>query len=174
MLDRKYNIMKKYISFLCLLILMLWQTGLYSQTTDNGTSKVKKNTISLSLLGTSTFAGITYNRLLNPRLNFELGLGVIGLGGGITYYFDNIMMSRTNYYLGVKSTYHTAIIDTRLVTYLPFGMTYINKKNITFEIDGGPAILTHYHEDSIFGDLLNKGSNTNIGIYGSFKVGLRF
>lgn len=138
--------------------------------------EIKKNGISLGVLGTATYSGISYDRILNENVRFEIGLGVLGIGGGISYHLNQIDHKNPSYYTGVKITYNTMILDeSRFIIYAPIGIFIPVKSNFFISADIGPALFRYLDDNilSIFEDP-DKYPYNEFGIYGGINIGWRF
>jgi hypothetical protein len=166
----KLKLMFLFISFL------VFSVNSWAQGGTNRSSEVKKNSISANILGTGSYIGFTYERLLFSKLNVEVGIGLIGIGGGITYYPFKANPKRICPYFGVKYTSH-AIVDGahKTVTYIPFGISYFGKGMFNFGIDIGPAVRHHISPGYMPTlEEQEKYPFTDYGIFGNLKLGFRF
>lgn len=132
-----------------------------SQGIQNSFAQLRKNGISLNLLGASPFFGLTYERLLARFLSLEVGLGVIGAGAGVKVYPFKAKEAKAIFHTGI--TIATEALSEVTVTYVPIGMSYFSRGGFNFGIDLGPA---HYSE--------GWGNNENFSVYGNLKMGIRF
>jgi len=137
---------------------------------------IEKNSISGNILGTGSYIGLSYERLIFQHINLEFGLGLIGYGTGITYYPNKIETATIRPYTGIKFTSH-AIVDGehKSVYYIPFGITLFTDVRLNLGFDFGPAYVIH-HSPGYMPSLeeLNKYPYNNISVFGNFKLGIRF
>jgi len=163
--------MKLKISLICFII-CINLFGIKAQEAI----EIPKNSISANLLGTGTFVGITYERLLYQCLNLEVGLGYLGYGFGATVYPFKVATSRSCLYVGIKYTDHGFNDrEHKQVLYLPVGVTYFKSGAINIGIDIGPAYIRHLSADVLAEEVLVALYPFNdFGFYGNLKVGFRF
>lgn len=148
-----------------------------AQTEKTPENKIKKNTISANFLGTATYLGITYERLITQRLSLEVGLGLVGIGAGITIYTPkNLGNQKFNPYLGLKTTYNTKLSGgEKLITYIPVGVTYFPNNFLAFSIDIGPAYWIYYSPHGKVGpEASDRYPYSEVNIFGNVKAGFRF
>ena len=172
----------KNIKYLAIIIFttVLMANQLLAQTTTKETNQVKKNSISLSILGTSSIVGFTYERLLFRRLGLEAGIGLYGIGAGATVYpFKRVGENKFNFYTGVKFVRYTPLaIDAGSwdVLYMPVGVTYLFTRSFSVSADIGPAyiakIAAGYTKETA--EELKAYPKTEWGAFGSFKFSFRF
>ena len=136
-----------------------------------------KNSFSFNILGTGTYIGFSYERLIKERLSLEVGFGVLGAGAGITFYpFGINPYGGFAPYTGIKTTFNTrGSGGEKNMTYIPLGVTLFSADRMAFGIDVGPSYQTNY---SPFGkvtpELANTFPNAQISIYGNLKISYRF
>jgi len=129
----------------------------------------KKNAISLNVAGTTPFVGITYERLLSNRFNFEVGLGLYSVGLGIKFFpfpiSDNKMVFHTGFVTNLFATPFDTFGsgDFSSTNYIMIGLSYFGKEGFNFAIDIGPSL----NYDFTFNEISNP-------IYGNLKLGYRF
>ena len=171
--EKKKQKMKNYL-LLLILILSLVAHG-YSQSTKNE-NRVAPNSISGNILGTGSYIGLSYEKLLFQRLSLEAGVGIIGYGGGMTWYAKKAEAGKLGFYTGVKATTH-AIVDGehKTVAYLPIGFTWFAKSPINIGLDIGPAYRYH-HSPGYMPTPAEQAKYpfSDFGIFGNMKVGVRF
>jgi len=140
-------------------------------------SVIRKNSVSANILGTGSYVGISYERLLFQRVIAEVGIGVIGYGIGVTVYpIKKVKAGQFNPFIGLKFTDH-AIVDgeNKSATYLPIGVTYFSKNSVNFSVDIGPS--SFYHKSPGYNptqDELDKYPFSDFGVWGNLKIGYRF
>lgn len=138
--------------------------------------QIGKNSISGNILGTGSYIGFSYERIVLQRLSLEAGLGLIGYGFGASIYALKPDMNKVAPYLGIKYTTH-AIVDGehKSVYYLPLGLTYFAKFPINIGFDLGPALRIHHSPGYMPTPAeLDKYPFTDFGIFGNIKMGIRF
>lgn len=131
------------------------------QGASDSFAQLRKNGISLNLLGASPFFGLTYERLLARFLSLEVGVGFIGVGAGAKIYPFKAKEGKAIFHTGI--TIATEALSEVSVTYVPIGISYFSRGGFNFGIDLGPA---HYSE--------GWGNNENFSVYGNLKMGIRF
>ena len=148
-----------------------------AQTSSTIDTEVRKNSISFNALGTASYLGISYERLIAQRISLEFGIGMIGYGIGATVYpFKKVKIKQFNPFIGIKYTNH-AIVDgeNKSATYIPLGITYFAKNKMNFSIDIGPSYFQHKspgYRPTI--EEQNRYPYSDYGIWGNFKLGFRF
>ena len=131
----------------------------------------KQNIISGNILGASSAIGLSYERLVNDKLSFELGFGLIGIGAGFTIYPGRIRPSKVCFYSGIKlSSFVLVDVGGGTVAYIPLGFTFFSRTNWLIAFDLGPA--NGKLVSSSFGG--NTSETTRFYVYGNLKIGLRF
>ncbi len=131
---------------------------------SNAQEKItEKNNISFSILGTSSYLGVTYERMLTDKWAAEIGVGILSVGFGATYYPWEIKEDDISFYTGVKYsspniiTYAFLIPDkTESIVYIPLGFTYATSGGFSLGLDVGPNLT---------------GSTS---VFGNIKAGFRF
>ncbi|MFK8037883.1 MAG: hypothetical protein AB8B74_06305 [Crocinitomicaceae bacterium] len=138
---------------------------------------IEKNSISANILGTGSYLGISYERLIADRVSAEIGIGLIGIGVGATIYpLKKVEAKQLNPFVGIKFTNH-AIVDgeNKSATYLPIGLTYFSKNDLNFSIDIGPSYFNHKSPGYMpTQEELDKYPFSDFGFWGNLKIGLRF
>ena len=141
------------------------------------TSSIEKNSLSFNILGTGSYVGVSYERLVFDRAFLEVGLGVIGYGiGGTVYPLKKIEPKQINPFIGIKYTNH-AIVDgvNKSATYLPVGVTFFRENKMNFSFDAGPSYF--YYQSPGYKpteEELKKYPYSDVGFWGNIKVGFRF
>ena len=134
------------------------------------TENVEKNAFSLNVMGCSSLGGVTYDRNIGNCFHMEIGIGLVGIGAGLTCYPFKIKESKFCPYSGIKLS-SIALVDVGggTVAYVPFGGTYFSPYKINISFDIGPA--RGKWQESSFG---NANPQTNyFYIYGNIKIGFR-
>lgn len=123
----------------------------------------EKNILSASVLGTSSYFGFTYERLITDELVGELGIGLLSVGLGATYYPRKIKENHINFYTGLKYGSRNIITTLFLIDekkdpifYIPFGINYPYNDDMNLALDIGPSF------------------NGSTGIYANLRLGFRF
>ena len=132
--------------------------------------KIERNAFSLNVMGCSSLGGLTYDRNIGNCFHMELGIGLIGIGAGLTCYPFQIKESKFCPYSGIKLS-SIALVDVGggTVAYVPLGGTYFSPYKINIGFDIGPA--RGKWQESSFG---NANPQTNyFYIYGNIKIGFR-
>ncbi len=57
--------------------------------------------LSLNALGAASLVGITYDKIINEHLAWEVGIGVAGVGAGVTYYPKKMRLNTFCPYTGI-------------------------------------------------------------------------
>ena len=160
--------MKLFSYFLVAIIIL---TNSFSQAQNNTTRDLKKNIFSGNIGGTSSILGINYQRFIGNNLAIEFGLGLIGIGTGLTIYPKGLTDNGARFYTGIKLN-SIALVDVGggTVTYLPFGITFFSESPFIIGFDIGPAYgkLT----SSSFGGQTSE--TTYFYGFGNLKIGVRF
>ena len=123
----------------------------------------QKNFISLGVLGTSSYLGVTYERMLTNKWAAEIGVGLLSVGFGATYYPWEIKEGDVNFYTGLKYSSPNIITtifllpdETDAVLYLPVGFAYATSDGFSLGMDVGPNFA---------------GSSS---VWGNIRLGFRF
>ena len=133
------------------------------QVESPGINSIKSNNVSIGLNGAPTWPiGISYSQMLNNRVAFEIGAGILSAGAGFNFYITNPQYHRLNLYTGLFASINT---DGYGMFYLPVGITYFGKKNFQYSVDVGVLSAENV---SMFED------GTNPSPWFGLKVGYRF
>lgn len=138
---------------------------------------VEKNSFSINVLGTASYVGFSYERILYQRINLEIGIGLIGYGAGLTMYpIKKIRIEKLNPFFGIKYSNH-AIVDgeNKSVTYVPFGVTYCGINRLNISIDAGPAYI--FHKSPGYRPTREEKAKypfSDYGVFGNLKLSYRF
>lgn len=169
--------MKFEIRTTLILLVAIFYMGGYASADAQSEITIKKNSISMNILGTGTYFGVSYERLLSDRIIGEIGIGIIGYGIGATLYpLKNINAGQVNPFIGLKYTNH-AIPDGehKSASYLPIGLTYFSKNNMNISFDIGPSYFNHKSAGYMPIEVeFAKFPYSDFGFWGNFKVGFRF
>ena len=151
--------------------LLLFSFVIKAQHSAARSDAVEKNVFNGNLLGTSSVVGISYERFLTKRATMELGIGLVGVGAGFSYYLIEPQPGKLAPYIGAKvSTAVLVDVGGAYVGYLPVGFTFFTKWRMNFGVDIGPA--HGYLMESDFGGEM--GETYRIPFYGNLRLGLRF
>lgn len=167
--------MKKYIYIILLFSILSNQS--FAEGCYRPLGPPLKNSFSFNILGTGTYIGFSYERLIKQRLSLEVGFGLVGAGVGVSFYpFGIDPYGGFAPYSGIKTTFNTmGSGGEKNITYIPIGVTYFTQNKMAFGIDVGPSYQTNY---SPFGKVTaEKAStfpNTQFSIYGNLKISYRF
>jgi len=157
--------------FSCFLVAIIILTNSFYQAQNNTTRDLKKNIFSGNIGGTSSILGINYQRFVGNNLAIEFGLGLIGIGTGLTIYPKGLTDNGARFYTGIKLN-SIALVDVGggTVTYVPFGITFFSESPFIIGFDIGPAYgkLT----SSSFGGQTSE--TTYFYGFGNLKIGVRF
>ena len=134
-------------------------------------NELERNIFSGNIGGTSSIIGINYQRFIGNKLAIELGIGLIGVGAGMTIYPKGLVQNGTRFYTGLKLN-SVVLVDVGggTVAYIPFGVTFFSDSPFIFGFDIGPAR----------GKLISSsfGGQTSESSYfygfGNLKIGRRF
>lgn len=146
------------------IFLILFATGiLNAQDEQPKTNPIKAQSISLKFLGSPTWPiGISYSQMLNQRVSFEIGAGILSAGAGFNFYITNPQYHRLNLYTGLFASIN---FDGYGMFYFPVGVTYFGKKNFQYSVDVGVLSAENV---SMFED------GTNPSPWFGLKVGYSF
>ena len=150
-----------------------------AQETSSGDFEIEKNTISLNVLGTASYLGVSYERLIYERLNLEVGVGLIGYGAGVTIYpLRKAEINKLSPFVGIKYTKHGMVdVGARSITYIPFGLSFFSKRMINISGDLGPGFF--YYKTAPGGPQFTKEEKAKYpfsyyNIFGNLKFSFRF
>lgn len=143
----------------------------YAQEKTSKNVPVKKSAISYSIGGSSTIIGVVYERFISSRTSAEVGVGLVGVGLGIKYYYPPITTKKILLSTGIKVTasplFNTTdfrIVDGNgFLMYLPVGLSYFGGKRLNLGADIGPGTT-----------FTRNYNGSYLIVYGSFKIGFRF
>ena len=123
-------------------------------------------------MGAPSVLGISYQRIVGNKVAIELGVGLIGIGTGLTVYPKSIPELGWCFYTGIKLN-SAVLVDMGggTIAYIPFGVTLFSKNNIVFGFDIGPARAKW--TSSSFGGSTSETSYYYCG-FGNLKIGYRF
>ena len=162
--------MKAIIKLLFFLAFVLLTTQ-NSTAQNNKVGDFKKNIFSGNIGGTSSIIGINYQRFIGNNLAIEFGLGLIGIGTGLTIYPKGLAENRARFYTGIKLN-SVVLVDVGggTVVYIPFGMTFFSESPFIMGFDIGPArgkLIS-----SSFGGQTSE--TTHFYGFGNLRIGMRF
>lgn len=155
---------------ICILVLIFIPFNSLGQ--EAGTNPIEKNIFSGNIMGTSSAIGISYQRIIANSVAIEFGIGLFGVGTGLTIYPGEIQNSKFCFYTGLKLN-SAVLVDVGggTVAYIPFGATFVSENNIVFGFDVGPARAKW--TTSSFGGLTSETSYFYCG-FGNLKIGILF
>lgn len=161
---------RKTINLLLIFCLSIYSiSSCIAQNEEKWEPVTKRNSISLSVAGTTPFLGIAYERLISDRFNFEAGLGVFSVGFAIKYFPFPIYNNKMVFHLDLGTNLFATPFDTfgsgdfSNTNYLAFGLTYFGKDGFNFGLGIGPSI----NYDFTFNEISQS-------FYGNLKLGYRF
>jgi hypothetical protein len=136
---------------------------LNAQDEQPKTNSIKGQSISLGLMGAPAWPiGISYGQMLTNRISFEIGVGLVASGAGITYFITDPRNKRLILHAGLFAGINYSGFG---MYYLPVGVTYFSKKNFQFSVDVGVMSSKNV-------SLLENGNNPSPWF--GLKVGRRF
>lgn len=166
----------KVLKFLLIIVCLFSFSTTYAQVSENE-AFVEKNSLSVNILGTASYLGVSYERLFAQRFSVDFGIGLIGIGvGGTLYPFKKVQVNKFNPFVGIKYTNH-AIVDgeNKSATYLPLGVTYFSRYRLNFSVDVGPSYFRHKSPGYMpTQEELEKYPYNSVGLWGNLKIGFRF
>lgn len=160
----------------CMLMISLMTQTLSAQQAERKSKEIEKNAIYGNILGTAAYLGLSYERFFSQKLSAEVGIGLIGIGAGISYYPIKVAPRKIRPYVGLKGTSH-AIVDGehKMLVYLPLGFTFFSRSIVNIGMDIGPAVQRHVSPGYMPTPAeLEKYPFTDMGLFGNLKLGIRF
>lgn len=122
-------------------------------------------------MGTSSILGISYQRFLGKKVALEFGVGLIGIGTGLTIYPKGLTTSGTRFYTGIKlNSFVLVDVGGGTAAYIPLGVTFFTENNWIFGFDIGPA--RGKLVSSNFGG--EPSQTTYFYGFGNLRIGMRF
>lgn len=157
--------------FSCFLVAIIILTNSFYQAQNNTTRDLKKNIFSGNIGGTSSILGINYQRFVGNNLAIEFGIGLIGMGTGLTFYPKGLTENGARFYAGIKLN-SVVLVDVGggTVAYIPFGITFFSDSPLIVGFDIGPAYGKL--SSSSFGGQTSE--TTYFYGFGNLKIGVRF
>lgn len=156
-----------HIKLILAIILLSSASKVFSQENERAEIPLKKNAISISILGATPALGVVYERVVSKKISAELGLGFVSVGAGMKFYPSGMKMNKllmhTGFTVSVSPFFTGAEIGFEgegFVAYIPIGISYFGKKSLNIAADIGPG--TSYF------------TIENVVIYGNLKIGIRF
>ncbi len=142
-----------------------------SRAQNNTAQDLKKSIFSGNIGGTSSIMGINYQRFVGNKLAFEIGVGLIGVGTGLTIYPKGLAENGARFYTGIKLN-SVVLVDVGggTVAYIPFGITFFSESPFIMGFDIGPArgkLIS-----SSFGGQTSE--TTHFYGFGNLRIGMRF
>jgi len=92
---------------------------------------------------------LIYERLLNPFLSVEAGLGFLGISAGAKVYFPSIRPGTLRFHTGVTESYGGDLwngVEPR--TYIPLGINMLTKNNIWLSADVVVVVVEFFESHS--------------------------
>jgi len=163
-----------HLKITTLFILLIFSVCVSAKKDGEEGSEVEKNSVSGNILGAGPVIGLTYERILSEELIGEVGIGLLGIGVGITYYPLKIKVANLCPYTGLKFAAF-ALVDwgANSTGYIPFGLTFFFKRGLNMGFDFGPAVHT-YNPADYPPERRDEPTSTFYGAYGNLKLGIRF
>lgn len=161
-------IVTKYI-FLSIFIVTSVAHFVSAQEVDTHILRSGKS-LSLNALGAASLVGVTYDKIINEHFAWEVGIGVAGVGAGLSYYPKKMRVTKFCPYVGVKLN-TIALVDAGggYGGYVPMGVTFFEASRFNFGIDVGPGYAhTDFHERHS-----PKTQKNRFIVFGNLKVGIR-
>ena len=127
--------------------------------------------LSLNALGTASLVGITYDKIINEYFSWEIGVGVAGVGAGVSYYPKKMKLNTFCSYIGIKlNTVALVDVGSGYGGYIPLGVTFFESSRFNFGVDIGPG----YARTDLLFDNHSKNMKDNYFIlFGNIKIGIR-
>ena len=106
----------------------------------------------------------------------EVGIGLLGIGGGITFYPMKVGLGKVSPYSGLKYTYMVLIdVGAGGIAYIPMGLTYFSKWGFNFGVDIGPAFGNwEYMNRNHNPTSSTSNESDDLRVWGNVKIGIRF
>ena len=150
-----------------LFLLLLFTKTIFSQDIEEKELELKKNSISLSILGASPVIGFVYDRVLSEKTSIEIGAGLLSFGAGFKYYPKRLVVNKLLFHTGFSGSVTPLFNSGELnfegqgfIAYIPIGINYFGKKSIQITADIGPG-TSYFNFEKIY-------------LYGNLKFGVRF
>ena len=126
--------------------------------------------LSLNALGAASLVGVSYDKIINEHIAWEIGIGVAGVGAGLSYYPKKMKLNAFCPYVGIKlNTVALVGVGGGYGGYIPMGVTFFEASRFNFGIDVGPG---YAHTDFYDRHSPKKQENRFI-VFGNLKVGIR-
>lgn len=169
MLKPAMEIVSKY-SYILIFVFISVTHFVSAQNVDTRILRSGKS-LSLNLLGAASLAGITYDKIINEHIAWEVGIGVAGVGAGLSYYPKKMRLNAFCPYVGVKlNTVALVGVGGGYGGYIPVGVTFFEVSKFNFGIDIGPGYAhTDFHERHF-----PKKHENRFIVFGNVKIGMRF
>ena len=158
-----------------MLLISAMLTNVNAQEVEQSNAMIERSSFSANIMGSSSLGGITFDKVISDKFIWEIGLGYVGFGTGLTYYPFNIQKSKICPYTGLKFSF-LGLPEVVMAGwgYIPIGVTFFSKQRLNIGIDVGPALGKMKNvsnpeknwESSLFRD-------RKIRIFGNLKVGFR-
>lgn len=168
--------MKDWLSRMRYFFTLAFLTSLsLTQLKAQDSTSVGNNGLGFNFLGSPAYGGLTFEGLIENRVAIEGGIGFIGYGGGLSYYYVKPKLNEVAGFAGIKSKYLFSLMHGRkqVITYLPIGASIFGE-HVFFSLDIGPAI---YNVKS--GNIKEQRdpdfkTGKQYGYHGNIKLGLLF
>jgi len=140
------------------------------QETPDEDAKLRKNAISLNILGATPLIGITYERVVSNKISIEFGLGLpsVSVGTGFKVFPNNIKMKKLMFHTGLINTFFALepfgiFVGYYDIVYVPIGISYFGRYGFNFGLDLGPGLFIDPVDEFVL-----------LGGNGNLKLGFRF
>jgi hypothetical protein len=98
-----------------------------------------KNIVYLKLGALDPWFGIGYERLISPNIGIEGTIGLLGIAVGANIYFPAVKTGKIGFKSGLIHGWSANPFDGSIKGYVPLGINYLDKSNISLCIDAGPT-----------------------------------
>lgn len=151
-------------------ILLLSNALFLCAQNESGSILERSRYLSLNVLGTASLVGVTYDKIINEHFVWEVGLGVAGVGTGLSYYPKKMKLNKICPYVGIKlNTIALVDVGSGYGGYVPIGITFFETSKFNFGIDIGPGYAhTDFHERHS-----PKKHENRFIVFGNVKIGMR-
>jgi hypothetical protein len=157
-----------------LILILFFGKQLSAQDSINSNNyyrRLKPNALNINYLGVSPLVGISYERLIKRKFCIEAGVGLFGVGMGLTYLPPKLRIKCFFPYFGLKQARFAAptAFDS-YVLYLPLGLNLISESYFQCSLDIGPSYWREYSVPKSIQDY----KPHSFTVFGNLKFGYRF
>jgi len=168
LMAKQFNSINKGLRKIVFLILILSSTLASAQ-------ELEKNSVYGNILGLGGIVGLSYERILFDHLSFEIGLGIVGAGAGLTIYPIKRELGKIRPYSGIRYTFmELETVGSGNIAYIPFGLCYFSKSRLNIGIDIGPDFGKWSYDNDHLDDSNPRKHSDSIKKWGNVKIGFRF